>query len=152
MALLRSTASQSGPFRDAPRESAEMVSPEPSLTCAADAVHPAAISAGGRQVDDGQPGQAFYRLRATAALDASAVARILQCFVRSGQIPHLFLATRGEGEIRIEVWLSKTGIELSAMRRIAGNIEAIVSVISVSLEYGDDSPPDAREANICQAK
>lgn len=95
-----------------------------------------------------RPDRAFYRVRAKAAIDASAAARILQCFARNGLIPHLFLATLdSDDELSIEAWLRQGEITRHALNRIVGNIGAVVGVVSTELTC------EAQQSiEICQSK
>lgn len=78
---------------------------------------------------------AFHRVRAKAAADATVTARILQCFVRNGQTPSLFLATLDEhGELSIEAWLRQGEIVPCALNRIVANIRAVVGVVSAEMK------------------
>jgi len=96
----------------------------------------AALTVSGRRLAlSAQPNGAVYRVQAKAAADATVTARILQCFVRNGQIPCLFLATLDkDGELSIEAWLRQGEIIPCALNRIVANIGAVIGVVSAELE------------------
>lgn len=95
-----------------------------------------------------QPNGAFHRVLAKAVADSSVTARILQCFVRNGQTPCLFLAILDkDGEVSIEAWLRQEEIIPSALNRIVANIGAVVGVVSTELRCEPGQPVE-----ICQPK
>ena len=95
-----------------------------------------------------RPEDTFYRVRAKAATDPSATARILQCFARNGLIPHLFFAKLdGDGELSVEAWLRGKEFAPHILDRIVANIGAVVGVLSSELKCETQSPPE-----ICRHK
>lgn len=81
-----------------------------------------------------QTGEAFYHLSAVAVFDVSVTARILQCFVRNGCTPIVFLATMGgDDEILVEASMRRSGVDAEVMRRIAANVAGVIGVTSSEL-------------------